>query len=101
APKAPATCDTTHVMSFANDVEPIFAASCLIGCHSSSSATAGVVLDTYQGSSKQARNGQLVVSITHSGPNSTPTTWMPSVGTLSACDKAKIIKWVNAGYPNN
>jgi hypothetical protein len=94
-------CDSSHVMSFATDITPIFQASCLIGCHSSASASGAVILDTYIGASKQARNGQLVVSVKHSGPNTTPTTWMPMSGSISACDIAKITKWVNSGYPNN
>jgi hypothetical protein len=103
-PKAPAVCDSSKVISFANDVEPIFAASCLTGCHSSSSASGGITLDTWNGVRRPASNGQLVTSIDHSQADGASNIfWMPlpSPNKLSACQIGIIRKWVNAGYLNN
>ena len=101
APVTAAACDSARTISFSKDVEPVFASSCLVGCHSSASGTAGVILDTWAGAKRQASNGQLVVSIKHSQPNQTPTTWMPVGGSLTPCQIGIITKWVNSGFPNN
>jgi hypothetical protein len=97
----PAKCDTTGVISFASRVEPIFQANCLLGCHSASSASGGVILDSWAGAKRPAANGQLVSAVTHSGPNGGTTYWMPITSTLSPCDINTIVSWVNKGYLNN
>jgi hypothetical protein len=103
-PKAPTVCDSSKVISFAKDVEPIFAASCLTGCHSSSSGSGGITLDTWNGVRRPASNGQLLQSIDHSQADGASNVfWMPlpSPNKLSACQIGIVKKWVNAGYLNN
>lgn len=104
APVAPAVCDSSKTISFAHDVEPIFAASCLAGCHSSASASGGIILDNWAGVRRPAGNGQLIQSIDHSQADGAGNVfWMPlpSPNKLSACQIGIIKKWVNAGYLNN
>ena len=97
-PVVPVTtvCDTSAVMSFATNIEPIFQASCMTNCHSSASAQGSVILDTYVGAHKTVIQGKLLPAINHTGPFP-----MPLTGSLSSCDIGKITKWVNAGAPNN
>ncbi|HEV7230811.1 MAG TPA: hypothetical protein VGO45_05755 [Bacteroidia bacterium] len=99
----PAYCDSAKTISFVNDVLPIFQASCISGCHSTSAAQHGVILDTWTGTRRPASNGQLLLTVNHSQPNGTGNVfWMPYPnGSLSACQIAIITKWVNAGYLNN
>ena len=93
-------CDTTHVMSFANDIVPILNNSCGTNnsCHSSVN-TSHLNLSTYAGVDNVATNGQLVSCVTWDGTieampkgSSTP---------ISVCDQTKIKKWVAAGALNN
>lgn len=92
----PQQCDTENV-TFAESVTPILSANCY-ACHSTSVATAGIVLDTYAGVKKQADNGSLVGAITHAA-GFTP---MPQGGAkLSNCNIDKIKKWVEEGAEDN
>jgi hypothetical protein len=89
------TCDTISV-SYSSSVAPILTNSCN-GCHSSASASGGVVLDSYSQASVYALNGKLygVVSHTRGSP-------MPKGGSkIDNCSIAKIKKWAAAGAPNN
>lgn len=90
-------CDTTSTAArFSTDVLPVMNASCnLSGCHNSTDASSGVILDTYAGIKTQALNGRLMGST-----NSTGT--MPkNASKLSSCTLAKIQQWIDSGTPNN
>jgi cytochrome c5 len=92
----PQPCDTENV-TFAETVTPILSANCY-SCHSTSVATAGIVLDTHAGVKKQADNGSLIGTITHAA-GFTP---MPQGGAkLSDCNIEKIKKWVEDGAEDN
>ncbi|GAA4424568.1 hypothetical protein GCM10023188_04540 [Pontibacter saemangeumensis] len=92
----PQQCNTENV-TFASTVAPILSANCY-SCHSTSVATAGIVLDTHAGVKKQADNGTLVGAITHAA-GYTP---MPQgAAKLSDCNISKIKKWVEDGAKNN
>ena len=89
-------CDTSAV-TFTNDVLPIMNASCN-GCHSTSSALGGIVLDNYGSVSTQALNGKLYNSVEQINGASP----MPKGGTkLDVCKINKIRIWIAAGAPNN
>lgn len=98
-------CDTSGIISFASDITPILNSSCGAldnNCHTSFTATAGgsagVSLDNYTGVQTVYSSGQLYGCLTGAAGFSS----MPKPGhTLSACNRNKIFKWINAGAPNN
>ncbi len=91
-------CDTTSVTAkFSSDVLPVMNTSCNVsGCHNSTDAASGVILDTYAGIKIQANNGRLMSSMDII--NGT----MPKGGAkLANCTILKIQQWINSGTPNN
>jgi hypothetical protein len=98
-PGAGGPCDTTVVAKFSTVVLPMMNLSCNSGgCHNTTSAAAGVILDTYSGVKVQAGNGRLIGSISHAGGYSA----MPKGGAkFTTCNIAKIQQWITAGSLNN
>jgi hypothetical protein len=92
-------CDTSVVAKFSSEVLPVIAANCnTSGCHSTTSAASGVILDTYAGVKAQIANGRLMGSINQTGGYSA----MPKgAGKLNSCAITKIQQWINSGTPNN
>lgn len=94
------TCDTTAAMSYATNIVPILNANCGTNnsCHNATN-TSGVDLSGYNGTHAVAVQGRLVSSVIWDGNASQ----MPqnSTSKISACDQAKIKKWVAAGALNN
>jgi hypothetical protein len=89
-------CDSTNV-TYTQTIAPIMSSNCNT-CHNSAQALGGVITDTYTGLSVVALNGQLWAGVNWSAGFSP----MPKGGAqLSACDRAKIKKWINNGSPNN
>lgn len=97
------SCDTTVVMSYASDIQPILNQSCGAqgtGCHSQSVASGNVRLNTWDNTKIVAANGKLVGAITWNG--SAINMPYQSSNKIGDCDISKIYKWVNTqGYPNN
>ncbi len=92
----PADCDST-VFTYSAGVAPIMQTYCN-GCHSGSAPSAGIITSNYQGLSAIAQSGKLFGAINHSIGYSA----MPKNATmLDICNRTKITKWINAGYPNN
>jgi len=92
------TCDTTRVISFSADVQPILKKNKCLLCHISSSASGGVVLNSHEEVQKVAVSGRLSGAINHeSGFSPMP----PNVEKIAPCDIAKIEKWITEGMPNN
>lgn len=89
-------CDTTK-FAFTANVKPIITNRCL-GCHSSSSPSGGVSLETYGDVKLQADNGKLVGTIAH-----TPGFKQMPFGApkMPDCEITIIRKWVLDGAPNN
>lgn len=89
-------CDTITVSKYLTDVAPIMSASCnMSGCHNTTDAASGVILDTYAGVKIQALNGRLMGSTSATGT-------MPKGGNkLPNCTLGKIQKWIDTGTPNN
>jgi hypothetical protein len=99
-PTQPATnCDTTAASTYAAIVVPVITGNCsFVGCHNTGFAAGGVILDNYNGVKAQVNNGDLVKSIDHA-PGVSP---MPKgAAKLSACDIAKIKRWIRGGALNN
>jgi mono/diheme cytochrome c family protein len=92
------TCDTTAASTYSAVVLPILNSSCN-SCHGgSASAGGGINLDTYTSVKAQVTNGKLMGSINHSAGYSA----MPKNGAkMSACNIAKINRWIAAGSLNN
>jgi hypothetical protein len=92
-------CDTSVVAKFSSDVLPVMNANCnTSGCHNTTSASSGVILDTYAGVKAQIANGRLMGSINQTGSFSV----MPKGGgKLNSCAITKIQQWINSGNPNN
>lgn len=92
----PTNCDTTNV-TYAATVAPILATSCN-SCHSSSSPSAGIITDNYNGLQVVINNGKFRGAINHLSGYSP----MPKGGSkLNSCDLTKINTWLDAGAPNN
>ena len=98
-PDAKTLCDTTATAKYSTDVAPVMTASCnASGCHNTASASAGVILDTYDGVKAQALNGKLMGSINQNSGFSA----MPKNGAkLPFCVLTKIQQWITAGIQNN
>jgi hypothetical protein len=93
---ASGNCVATNV-SFANTVLPTLRTNCT-GCHSGTTPSAGIDLNSYATVKVQAANGKLVGSISHSAGYIA----MPSATvSLSACEISQIKAWVTEGTLNN
>jgi mono/diheme cytochrome c family protein len=94
---APApSCDTTRV-TYAATVAPLLLQNCG-NCHANGVALGGVALGAYAQARASATSGRLLGAVDHA-PGYSP---MPrGAAQLSACDRAKLRKWVVAGAPNN
>jgi len=93
---ASGNCVATNV-SFANTVLPTLRTNCT-GCHSGTTPSAGIDLNSYATVKVQAANGKLVGSISHAAGYIA----MPSVTvSLSACEISQIKAWVTEGTLNN
>ena len=91
-----ANCDTTAI-SFSATVMPILKTNCT-GCHSGTSPSAGIDLNSYATVKVQALNGSLVGSITHTlGYIPMPSRTV----SLATCEISQIKAWVKEGTLNN
>lgn len=89
-------CDTVNV-TFSATVWPVIQGKCF-GCHSGSSPSGGISLETHADLVVVANSGQLIGTIRHDQGYSP----MPQNGAkLSECNIAQIQKWINDGTPNN
>lgn len=92
----PVECDTANV-SFSQDIQPIFAISCL-SCHNTFNSLGDVNLEGHAAVLKYALDGSLVGSVQHeSGYDAMPQ----GASKLEVCKIKKIKAWVDAGAPNN
>jgi hypothetical protein len=93
---ASGNCVATNV-SFANTVLPTLRTNCT-GCHSGTTPSAGIDLNSYATVKVQAANGKLVGSISHTAGYIA----MPSATvSISPCEISQIKAWVTEGTLNN
>jgi hypothetical protein len=93
---ASGNCVATNV-SFANTVLPTLRTNCT-GCHSGTTPSAGIDLNSYATVKVQAANGKLVGSISHAAGYIA----MPSATvSISSCEISQIKAWVTEGTLNN
>ncbi|MDX2248048.1 MAG: c-type cytochrome domain-containing protein [Bacteroidia bacterium] len=89
-------CDTTNV-TYSAMVAPLMSKYCT-GCHSGTSASGGISLNSYSGVSAVATNGKLYGTISHQQG----FVAMPKGGNkLSECDIVKVKTWIDSGANNN
>lgn len=88
-------CDTINPVTFSGTLWPIIQSSCT-GCHSGSSPSGGILLDSYSNVAAVAANGTLMNAL-----NGTGVKKMPVGSSFSACRIRQFEIWVNSGYQNN
>ncbi|MCZ2471456.1 hypothetical protein G9H62_01270 [Aquirufa ecclesiirivi] len=89
-------CVTTNI-SFSSTIQTILKTNCL-GCHTGTSASAGIDLSTHANVLKVVSNGKLYGSVNHSA-GFVP---MPNASTkISSCEISQIKSWIDAGALNN
>jgi hypothetical protein len=89
-------CDSTNT-TYTLSIAPVMATYCN-SCHSTATATGGVITDNYT-SLKPIAEGGLLWNVVNHNPGYRP---MPeSAPKLGACELAKIKNWVNRGAPEN
>jgi cytochrome c553 len=89
-------CDTT-LYSYSGKIQPLMTTWC-VGCHNASNTGGGYDLSSYAGVVTAITDTRLLGTINHSAGFSA----MPkNTSKLSDCDVNAVVKWVNAGYPNN
>jgi len=89
------SCSTDGV-TYSGTIASIISANCA-SCHSGSTPSGGVSLDSYSGVKVQADNGKLYNAVAQNGQASP----MPKGYKLSNCDISKIKAWVDGGAVNN
>ena len=87
-------CDTLN-FKYNTNVSKIIADNC-IACHSGSSPSAGIALQTYENVKSIADDNRLLGVI-----NGTGYSLMPPSGKMDDCKIIVITKWVNSGANNN
>lgn len=87
------SCDSSNV-TFSTVIEPIINANC-VGCHGSSSPSAGISLVGYDQVVLAANNGGLVGTMNNSGGYML----MPPSGKLDNCKLNQVNKWIRNGLP--
>lgn len=91
-PQPKPNCDT-NAITYSGHVQSILKSNCY-SCHSTGTASGGVILDTHAGVKAQADNGKLVGVISHTAGFKP----MPQGGAkLSDCNISIIKKWVDDG----
>ena len=92
----PGSCDTSNV-TYSSTINPVLQQKCT-SCHSGSSPSGGILLDTYENTKVYAANGKLYGSISHTSGFSP----MPSgQSKLDDCTLKHFEIWIRNGYPNN
>ena len=87
-------CDTLN-LTYTADIVPLVSTNC-ISCHSATSASGGVVLETYSQVTDAVTNGNLLQAIRGEAGVAS----MPPGGSLSTCNLRTVELWVAAGMPN-
>lgn len=89
-------CDTTR-FTYSGEVSPVLLQNCL-PCHSTEDASAGVVIDTYEGVKAIVDDGRLLGVIRHEDGFLAMPKDLPQ---LDPCTIRIIELWVDAGAMNN
>lgn len=90
-----ASCDTSS-FTYSGAIKSIMTNKCN-GCHSGTSASAGIDLTTYAGVKTVALNGRLIGSLQYKAG----FVGMPQGSRLPDCEVTQVQKWIAAGTLNN
>ncbi len=94
--------ENIQTVCFEKDVLPIFQTNCaLSGCHSSSSAEEGIVLDSYQNIIKHVKPNSAKDSPVYEAITDSWGEIMPPNGPLSKENRTAIFLWIEQGAKNN
>lgn len=88
------SCDTNS-FKYQLNIKPIIDANC-ISCHSGTSTSGNVILDTYSGIKTVVDNGKLISVLSWKG-----NIKMPLSAPLPDCKNSIITKWINNGAKND
>ena len=89
--------DSTGVISYAQQIVPIFQQNCY-GCHTGSFPSGGIVMGTYAADKVIAQNGKLYGSINHSSGFKAMPQGAPK---MNICRITLVKKWIDSGILNN
>lgn len=90
------SCDSSN-FSYSSRVKPLMSNWC-VGCHNTGNAGGGYDLSNYSGVANSIVKSRLLGTLKHlAGFSPMPKNTNP----LSDCDINAVVKWINAGYPNN
>lgn len=89
------SCDTS-AFKFASNINPIIVKNC-VSCHNGPSGNKGVDLSSYSSIKVYADNGLLKNSILAENG----VMQMPTTGRMPDCEVNKLLKWIEAGSPND
>ncbi|MBA3663157.1 MAG: hypothetical protein H0W61_02980 [Bacteroidetes bacterium] len=90
-----AYCDTSSVITYNLNVKPVMEQNCTV-CHSGTTPSAGLNLDSYNAVKNCAVSGKLYSSITWDG--TTPKMPQGSSEKIDNCSIMKIKKWMDSNY---
>lgn len=88
-------CDTLQ-MKYSVQVSQVISRNC-VSCHSSSAASGGIALETYEQVKAGMQNGSLLRAVKHQGGSPMPK----NAPKLGDCEINQLEAWKNAGCPNN
>ena len=91
------SCDTTAVVSYSQNIVPLFQQQCY-SCHLSASMGGGIIMGNYAADKAIAVNGKLYGSVSYASGYSP----MPKgANKMTNCQLALVKKWIDSGAPNN
>lgn len=91
-------CDTTNIR-YSTVIQPLLNTKC-VGCHTGSSASAGIVLSNYNDVKNLVDNQKLWGSINHQAGYK-PMPYPAGGAKLPQCELDQIRIWIQSGAPNN
>ena len=99
-------CDTSGVVSYTNDINPIMINSCGatdLACHKTDAATSGYGLGSYDELFLTIDNSGIFLETIKHDPSISTSKWMPKnvSSKIDDCSIQKIEAWINRGRPNN
>ncbi len=89
---------TDTVSTYNGQIKAIINQNCAFsGCHSGSSPSSGIGLETYALTKTAAQNGFMCTINWEAGCSKMPK----NANQLGACDREVLQRWINRGYPEN
>ena len=101
-----APCDTSGIISYTNDINPIMLHSCGsqdIACHNTDGSQSGYGLGTHGDLVNTVNSSPIFLQTIKHDPSISCSKWMPlnSSSKIDDCSIQKIEAWINRGMLNN